>query len=333
MLFGERGSGKSVFASALIDHLQARKPRTFLLHLGNSYREVTHKHNGVYAEMRFGDDQQTFRINPFVIPGTETNINFLTEFVLSLLPASKYECQGDDRDHIYQHITSLYLWDESDRRLSSLVEGLYPRLKKALKPWVGNGQFASVFDNKDDTLTFADFQTFGFQGMDLNYPQVLEPLLFYIFHRTSEVVMDPALLGVEKYLIFDEGWNFLLKKTSRDYFLSAGRLWRHYRAGIGILTQSVSDLEQSGVFPSLSELCPVKVLLASAGADSKRYGELFKWNHRTTDVFSTLIPRRQALVGTAAGWKRVELLLDQESIKDYGSSPDEVAAKRAAAAA
>ena len=40
----------------------------------------------------------------------------------------------------------------------------------------------SLFDHVDDTLTFARFQAFDFTGMD-RYPQVLEPLIFYVLHQ------------------------------------------------------------------------------------------------------------------------------------------------------
>src|ERR1700751_1961871 len=80
---------------------------------------------------------------------------------------------------------------------------LPPHLAPCLRPWIAEGQYASVFDNSEDTLTFSHFQTFDFQGMDELYPQVLEPLLFYIFQRISQVVYDPALLRVSKQLWAD----------------------------------------------------------------------------------------------------------------------------------
>ena len=329
MGFGERGAGKSVFGSLLIDHAQKRKPKTFIMHLGNSYRETTRKHHGTYAEMRFGDGRQTFRINPFVIPGTDENKSFLVQFVKSLLAESGYECNGDDGEHIFNTVSTVYRWEARDRRLGMFAEGLRPGIKKAMRPWVGNGQFAPVFDNEVDTLTFSDFQTFDFQGMDRKYPQVLEPLLFYIFQRISEVVTDPRFAMTEKYLWLDEGWKFLMNKTTREYFIEAAKTWRHYNAGVGILTQSAADLQGPGVFDALSELCPVKVLLASPGAKVSTYRDLFKLNERTADIFAGLIPRRQALVGTPAGWKRVEILLDEQAIAEYGSAPAEVMARNA----
>ena len=122
--------------------------------------------------------------------------------------------------------------------------GLPPHLAPYLRPWIADGQYGSVFDNAEDTLTFSHFQTFDFQGMDELYPQVLEPLLFYIFQRISQVVYDPALLSVSKQLWADEVWRFLANDTARQYLIAAGKTWRKHNGGIGLITQSAADLRR-----------------------------------------------------------------------------------------
>jgi len=47
-----------------------------------------------------------------------------------------------------------------------------------------------VFDNADDTITFSRFQCFDFQGMN-QYPEAMEPLLFYILHRAKHRDLQP----------------------------------------------------------------------------------------------------------------------------------------------
>src|SRR5438874_9711615 len=90
----------------------------------------------------------------------------------------------------------MYVFWPDQRALRNLAQGLPPQLGTILRPWIANGQYGSMFDNVGDTLTFARFQTLDFQGMDELYPQVLEPLLFYIFQRISQIVYDPALVNV-----------------------------------------------------------------------------------------------------------------------------------------
>ena len=64
----------------------------------------------------------------------------------------------------------------------------------------------------DDTLTFARFETFEFEGMD-KIPQVLEPLLFYVLHRANLAIYDRALHSLPKLFVFDEDGDLLRSLT------------------------------------------------------------------------------------------------------------------------
>ena len=196
LIFGASGAGKSVLANLLIDHSQKEDPFTFILDLGGSYRQITQKHGGSYVEMRFGGDMQTFRINPFLLPGTPDNLQFLFTFVRLLMTNSGYEPTVEDDRELFEAVEAMYVLSPEQRMLRNLALGLPPQLRTLLRPWVIGGQYGSIFDNEEDTLRFARFQTFDFQGMDELYPQVLEPLLFYIFQLISQVVYHPALTAV-----------------------------------------------------------------------------------------------------------------------------------------
>src|SRR5437667_8215395 len=51
-----------------------------------------------------------------------------------------------------------------------------------LHKWIEGGRYATLFDNLDDTLTVEPLQVFDFEAMR-TYPELLEPLLFYVLHR------------------------------------------------------------------------------------------------------------------------------------------------------
>jgi len=46
---------------------------------------------------------------------------------------------------------------------------------------------------------------------------VLEPLLFYVLHRVTTRVQDPAEAGTFKLCVMDEAWRFIQHPTLRDY--------------------------------------------------------------------------------------------------------------------
>ncbi|MDQ1469549.1 MAG: type secretion system protein TrbE [Bryobacterales bacterium] len=321
LIFGAPGSGKSVLANLLIDHSQKHEPRTFILDLGGSYRQITRKHGGSYLHMDFGDGRQSFRINPFTLAGTAENLQFLFTFVRLLLTSSGFRPTADDDRELFEAVEGMYVLDPEHRTLGNLGRGLPPHMAPYLHAWIRGGQYGSVFDNREDTLTFSHFQTFDFQGMDEVYPKVLEPLLFYIFQRISAIVYSPALAPVYKQLWADEVWRFLSNETARQYLVSAGKTWRKHNGGIGLITQSAVDLANAGVLELVNEICPAKILLANPGADHAAYQTMFHLNEKEVELFSRLTPKRQFLLKTEARAKVLNVDLDPRAYWQYTNSP------------
>src|SRR3989442_10455997 len=114
-------------------------------------------------------------------------------------------------------------------------------LRALLQKWVQGGQYGTLFDNVEDNLALAQFQTFDFEGMD-KVPQVLEPLLFYILHRANAGIYDPQHTKRFKAFVCDEAWRFLRLPTIKLYILEALKTWRKKNAAMVLATQSTDDL-------------------------------------------------------------------------------------------
>ncbi len=333
LIFGAPGAGKSVTTNLLIDHSQKDGPQTFILDIGGSYKALTAKHGGSYLNMRFGEGRQTFRINPFSLDPTPDNLQFLFSLVLSLMAVNQFAPNAEDNRELFDSIEGLYILDAGMRTLDQLARSLPPKMTPYLQPWIGRGQYGSIFDNHEDSLTFSHFQTFDFQGMDELYPQVLQPLLFYIFQRISQIVYDPALSIQPKQLWADEVWRFLANDRARAYLVSAGKTWRKHNGGIALITQSAADLELAGVLDLVNEICPMKLLLANPGADLASYAEMFKLNERELERFAALIPKRQFLLKTPTRSAVLNVELDSAAYWTYTNSPFDNARRDAAIAA
>ena len=85
MILGRTGAGKSFLLNFLITNLQKYDPRTFIFDLGGSFESLTHLFGGSYV--RVGINSPDFRINPFSLPPTKQNLDFLALFVKG--PASR----------------------------------------------------------------------------------------------------------------------------------------------------------------------------------------------------------------------------------------------------
>src|SRR5207245_6188373 len=94
---------------------------------------------------------------------------------------------------LYEQTPNLYeLADPALHTLSTLGNMLPRELDSRLYKWKQGGQFGFLFDNVEDSVSFSRFQCFDFQGMR-EYPQLLEPVLFYILHRVDAIIRAPQL--------------------------------------------------------------------------------------------------------------------------------------------
>jgi len=83
MILGRTGSGKSFLLNFLITNLQKYDPFTFIFDLGGSFESLTRLFAGSY--LRVGLESTDFTINPFSLPPTKANLDFLALFVKVLL--------------------------------------------------------------------------------------------------------------------------------------------------------------------------------------------------------------------------------------------------------
>ena len=292
-LLGMTGSGKSFTVSHLLTHAQKYGPLTYIFDLGGSYRDLTRRFGGAYV--RVGADERSFTINPFSLPPTPENHQFQCLLVRVLAASGGYELTGADERDLFDQVQNLYSVEPGQRRLLTLANILGRNVRQALQKWVQGGQYGGIFDNVEDNLTFARFQTFDFEGMD-KVPQVLEPLLFYILHRAQTAIYDPALAATFKIFVIDEAWRFLRNPAIRLYVQEALKTWRKKNAAMILATQSGDDLLRSEMLPVVVESCATQIFLANPGMDQAAYREAFHLTETEAEKIAGLIPKRQLLV-------------------------------------
>jgi type IV secretion system protein VirB4 len=307
LLLGATGSGKSFTLSFTIESLQKYDPLTFIFDLGGSYETVTRVFNGAYLNV--GLKNPGFTINPFSLEPTPENMNFLYLFLRVLIEArGRYELTPDDEKALFTAIERAYKLPAEIRTLTNFASILGP-LGERLHRWTQAGQFGHLFDNVEDTLTFSRFQTFNFDGWS-DYPDILEPLLFYVLQRASSEIEKPANTATFKVFVIDEAWIFLKNKTIRDWIIRAEKTWRKKNAAMILATQSVVELAASDMLHIVNESCPTKIFLANPNIDRKLYAEIFQLNDTQLELLESLVPKRELLLIQPRGTKKLVLEVD-----------------------
>jgi type IV secretion/conjugal transfer VirB4 family ATPase len=319
MILGRTGAGKSFALGFLITNLQKYQPYTFIFDLGGSFESLTQLFGGSYV--RVGLESEDFTINPFSLPPTKENLDFLVLFLKVLMQGQK---PGDlnpaiERD-LYHQVENLYSVDPALRTLSVLANTLGHELSGRLAKWTRGGQFAFLFDNAEDTISFSRFQCFDFQRLS-QYPELLEPLLFYILHRANSVIADREISSVFKAFFIDEAWVFLRNPSIQRYVVQALKTWRKHNAAMVLSTQSLDELKKSEILDVIVESCATKMFLANPDMDRDLYRRQFHLNDTEVELIAGLIPKQQFLIKTPELAKVANLHVDPKSYWIYTNDP------------
>src|SRR5713101_636224 len=316
LVLGRTGVGKSFLLNFLITNLQKYAPHTFIFDLGGSFESLSKLFHGSYVSV--GVESRGFSINPFALPPTKENVDFLTLFVKVLAGNAKFD-PATERE-IYQQIENLYTVDAELRTLGVLANTLPHTLSEHLAKWTRAGQFGCLFDNPVDTISFSTFQCFDFQKMS-QYPEILEPLLFYILHRANEVIRDQAISSVFKAFFIDEAWVFLRNASIQKYVTEALKTWRKHNAAMILSTQSVDELRRSDLLDVILESCVTKIFLANPVLDCELDRRHFHLNEQEVELIAGLIPKQQFLLKTPELAKVANLTVDRKSYWLYTNDP------------
>ena len=307
LMLGATGAGKSFCTCFILQSVQKYDPLTFIFDLGGSYETVTRAFSGTYLNV--GMKTPGFTINPFSLEPTHENRNFLYLFLRVLIEAGgRYELTPEDEKKLFAAIERAYMLPAEIRTLTNFASILGP-LGERLHRWTQAGQFGHLFDNVEDTLTLARFQTFNFDGWS-DYPDILEPLLFYVLQRASSEIEKPANTATFKLFVIDEAWIFLKNAIIRDWILKAEKTWRKKNAAMLLATQSVVELAASDMLHVVNESCPTKIFLANPNIDRRMYAEIFQLNDTQLELLESLVPKRELLLIQPRGTKKLVLEVD-----------------------
>jgi type IV secretion system protein TrbE len=311
LILGMTGSGKSYLCSFLLQNAQKYAPLTFIFDIGGSFQSLTSISGGSYLNV--GQEARDFTINPFSLAPTKENLQFLFSFFRVLIEGNgqRYRLDFKEERKLWDGIERMYVL-EPDQRTVSNFGNILGELKERLHRWTRGGQYGFLFDNPEDTLSFSRFQTFNFAGWG-DAPDVLEPLLFYVLHRASNEIADPKNLATFKLFLLDEAWLFIRNETIRNYVVQGQKTWRKLNAAIILATQSLKELQESGMLQIVSESCPTKIFLANPEMDRDVYREAFHLNDTELELIAGLVPPGQMLIRKAQSSKKVQLNVDSVS--------------------
>ena len=328
LVLGSTGAGKSFLLNFLLVHALRYNPRVCVLDLGGSYRHLTAMLGGSYLRLDGVGDSTPLR--PFTLPEGERTYEFLTGWITQLLKLGGYDTTGDDTTDIRARVEDLYGIGEEQRRMSSLVETLPPRMKAAMTRWMGAGQWGKVFDvpGQGQEIDGSDWQVVDLAGAK-DFPDLVSAALTYCLERLRLELERPEETTRLKILVVDEAWRFLAEPATANYLAEAARTWRKRNAALILATQSVTDVVGGSATGALIESIPNRLFLSIRDLSHEAAAKL-QLSDAETKLIRSLIPKREVYARNPNDREVLTLNVDRRSYWMFTSNPIEED-KRAAA--
>jgi len=177
-------------------------------------------------------------------------------------------------------------------KLWHILGGTNRALALRLLPWTRQSErYGALFDNETDTFALADIA--GIEVGDLLSDEHLAPVvLAYLFETVARKVDDarrPTLIYLE------EAWYLLRHAAFRTMFEEWIKTMRKHGACVGIATQSLADLRQCPIGPTLNDNIRTRIFLPNPQAvDSAAiYREMLGLRDDEIEVIRTARQKRE----------------------------------------
>jgi type IV secretion system protein VirB4 len=321
LVVGPTGAGKSVLLSLMA--MQFRRyqgARVTIFDKGWSARAAVLAMGGTHHALGAGAGE-TLAFQPLKRIDEAAQRSWAVEWLTGLLAHEKVEVTPEVKDALWSALLSLASAPQDERTLTGLSLLLQSNaLKSALLPYTLEGPFGALLDASEDGLELSDVQCFETEALMGQAGAVL-PVLTYLFHRLEE-----RFDGRPTLLVLDEAWVFL----DNPLFAVRIREWlkvlRKKNVAVLFATQSLADIADSSIAPSIIESCPQRIFLPNDRAvepPARAAHEKFGLNERQIELLARATPKRDYYLQSRRGNRLFDLQLGSIAHAFCGASdPD-----------
>ena len=300
---GPTGAGKSVLLALMA--LQFRRypnSQVYIFDKGYSARAAVLAMGGAHHELGV-DGALAFQ--PLADIDNAEERSWASEWIGTLFDHESVAASPEVKEIAWSALTNLASAPRSERTLTGLSVLLQSNaLKSALLPYTLEGPFGQLLDAAEDRLAIQEVQCFETENL-LNQTSVVLPVLTYLFHR-----LEARFDGRPTLLVLDEAWIYL----DTPLFAARIREWlkvlRKKNVSVVFATQSLADIAQSTIAPSIFESCPQRIFLPNERAiepQSRDAYVKFGLNERQIELISKSVPKRHYYLQSRRGNRLFEL--------------------------
>ncbi len=312
LVVGPTGAGKSVLLGVMaLQFRRYAKSQVFAFDFGGSIRAAALAMAGDWHDL--GGDltegvDSSVSLQPLARIHDTPERAWAADWLISILTREGVTITPEVKEHLWSALTSLASAPIEERTITGLTVLLQSNdLKQALRPYCVGGPYGRLLDAEIEHLGSASVQAFEIEG--LVGTGAAPAVLSYLFHRIGD-----RLNGSPTLLIIDEGWLAL----DDDAFAGQLREWlktlRKKNASVVFATQSLSDIDNSGIAPAIIESCPTRLLLPNERAIEPQITAIYRrfgLNDRQIEILARATPKRDYYCQSRSGNRLFELGLSE----------------------
>ncbi|RWA94477.1 conjugal transfer protein TrbE [Mesorhizobium sp.] len=312
LVVGPTGAGKSVLLALMV--LQFRRyarAQVFAFDFGGSIRAATLAMGGDWHDLGGGlteGMEASVSLQPLARIDNTYERAWTADWIVAILGREGVAINPEAKEHIWTALSSLASAPAGERTITGLSALLQANnLKQALRSYCIGGPYGRLLDSEAEHLGAAAVQAFEIEG--LVGTGAAPATLSYLFHRIGD-----RLDGRPTLLIIDEGWLAL----DDEGFAAQLREWlktlRKKNASVVFATQSLSDIDNSGIAPAIIESCPTRLLLPNERAIEPQITAIYRrfgLNDRQIEILARATPKRDYYCQSRRGNRLFELGLSE----------------------
>ncbi len=323
-ILGPTGSGKSTLLGLMIaQHFRYPNAQAFCFDKGYSlFPLVNAKKDGEHYDIAGEDAELAFC--PLGMVDNPNEQPWAAEWVENCCELQGVVITPAHRKEIYRAIVQLgQSTDQMNQRtVSNFLLTLQDQaLREAMAAYSLSGAAGRLLDSESDSLGSKPFQVFEMEHILNKGDKIALPTLAYLFHR-----IEQRFKGQPTLLVLDEAWIMLGHPVFRAKIREWLKVLRKANVAVVFATQSLSDLEKSGIADVIYESCPTKILLPNPEAltdNARPFYERMGLNEKQIQILAMATPKRQYYLMQPGGRRLFELGLSGVELAFVGASGKE----------
>lgn len=179
--------------------------------------------------------------------------------------------------------------------LSTLVKHCPGPVQRKLLRFVGTGPYSRLFDAQQDSIGTIDKKVAIYNLAGINDDHTAKPLVMAeIAYRILRFYENPEFRLYPKWLDVDECHHILANpRLTKSLLLDRVRTWGKLQAGIGMWTQSGSELGNIENWEALRSAASTFIFTADPELNKDAYQSIFNLKEGEMETIKGLIPKKE----------------------------------------